>query len=64
MDLLRSGAQELGRSGRPVPGRQDRDGAAHAHAEANLANALVNSFELRADRDLELNERFNAWLAQ
>ena len=33
-------------------------------AEANLANALVNNFEFWADRDTELNERFNAWLAQ
>ncbi len=32
-------------------------------AEANLANALVNNFEFWADRDTELNERFNAWLA-
>ena len=32
-------------------------------AEANLANALVNDFEFWADRDAELNERFNAWLA-
>ncbi|WP_224825665.1 ABC transporter substrate-binding protein [Cognatishimia sp. MH4019] len=33
-------------------------------AEANLENALVNNFEFWADRDTELNERFNAWLAQ
>jgi len=33
-------------------------------AEANLKNALVNDFEFWADRDTELNERFNAWLAQ
>lgn len=33
-------------------------------AEANLKNALVNNFEFWADRDTELNERFNAWLAQ
>ena len=33
-------------------------------AEANMANALVNNFEFWADRDTELNERFNAWLAQ
>lgn len=32
-------------------------------AEANLGNALVNNFEFWADRDTELNERFNAWLA-
>ncbi len=32
-------------------------------AEANLENALVNNFEFWADRDAELNERFNAWLA-
>jgi len=32
-------------------------------AEANLKNALVNNFEFWADRDTELNERFNAWLA-
>jgi len=32
-------------------------------AEANLENALVNNFEFWADRDTELNERFNAWLA-
>ncbi len=28
-----------------------------------LKNALVNNFEFWADRDVELNERFNAWLA-
>ncbi len=33
-------------------------------SEANLENALVNNFEFWADRDTELNERFNAWLAQ
>ncbi|MEL6522901.1 MAG: ABC transporter substrate-binding protein [Pseudomonadota bacterium] len=33
-------------------------------AEANLSNALVNNFEFWADRDTELSERFNAWLAQ
>ncbi|MBM7068247.1 ABC transporter substrate-binding protein [Actibacterium sp. 188UL27-1] len=33
-------------------------------AEANLTNALVNDFEFWADRDTELSERFNAWLAQ
>ena len=33
-------------------------------AAANLENALVNNFEFWADRDTELNERFNAWLAQ
>lgn len=32
-------------------------------AEANMKNALVNNFEFWADRDTELNERFNAWLA-
>lgn len=32
-------------------------------APENLANALVNDFEFWADRDVELNERFNAWLA-
>ena len=32
-------------------------------AEANLANAIVNDFEFWADRDTELSERFNAWLA-
>ncbi len=32
-------------------------------AAANLENALVNNFEFWADRDTELNERFNAWLA-
>ena len=31
-------------------------------AEANLKNALVNSFEFWADRDTELSERFNNWL--
>ncbi|OCX61061.1 spermidine/putrescine ABC transporter substrate-binding protein [Thioclava sp. SK-1] len=31
-------------------------------AAANLENALVNDFEFWADRDVELNERFNAWL--
>ncbi|MEL6784395.1 MAG: extracellular solute-binding protein, partial [Pseudomonadota bacterium] len=33
-------------------------------AEANMKNALVNSFEFWADRDTELSERFNAWLNQ
>ncbi len=32
-------------------------------AEANLKNALVNNFEFWVDKDAELNERFNAWLA-
>ncbi|MGB7319126.1 MAG: ABC transporter substrate-binding protein [Planktotalea sp.] len=32
-------------------------------AAANLGNALVNNFEFWVDRDAELNERFNAWLA-
>ncbi len=32
-------------------------------AEANLVNALPSSYEFWADRDAELNERFNAWLA-
>jgi putative spermidine/putrescine transport system substrate-binding protein len=32
-------------------------------AEANLGNALVNNFEFWVDKDAELNERFNAWLA-
>jgi putative spermidine/putrescine transport system substrate-binding protein len=33
-------------------------------AEANLGNALVNNFEFWVDNDAELNERFNALLAQ
>ncbi len=33
-------------------------------APENLRNALVNDFEFWADHDTELNERFNAWLAQ
>ncbi|MEO0363523.1 MAG: extracellular solute-binding protein, partial [Pseudomonadota bacterium] len=32
-------------------------------AEANLETALVNNFEFWADNQDELNERFNAWLA-
>jgi putative spermidine/putrescine transport system substrate-binding protein len=32
-------------------------------AEANLKNALASSYEFWVDRDAELNERFNAWLA-
>ncbi len=32
-------------------------------AEANLQTALVNNFEFWADNQDELNERFNAWLA-
>ncbi len=32
-------------------------------AEANLNTALVNDFEFWADNQDELNERFNAWLA-
>ncbi len=31
-------------------------------AAANLTNALPSSYEFWADRDAELNERFNAWL--
>ena len=30
---------------------------------ANLTNALPSSYEFWVDRDTELNERFNAWLA-
>jgi len=33
-------------------------------AAQNLTNALVNNFEFWVDMDAELNERFNAWLAQ
>lgn len=33
-------------------------------AAANMDNALVNNFEFWVDMDAELNERFNAWLAQ
>ena len=33
-------------------------------AEANLETALTTDAEFWADRDAELNERFNAWLAQ
>lgn len=32
-------------------------------SEANLTNALASSYEFWVDRDSELNERFNAWLA-
>ncbi len=32
-------------------------------AAANLTNALSSSYEFWVDRDAELNERFNAWLA-
>ncbi|MCU0900639.1 MAG: ABC transporter substrate-binding protein [Cypionkella sp.] len=32
-------------------------------AAANLTNALPSSYEFWVDRDTELNERFNAWLA-
>jgi putative spermidine/putrescine transport system substrate-binding protein len=32
-------------------------------AAANLGNALPSSYEFWADRDAELNEQFNAWLA-
>ena len=32
-------------------------------AAENLGNALVNNFEFWVDKDAELNERFNAWLA-
>jgi putative spermidine/putrescine transport system substrate-binding protein len=31
-------------------------------AEANLTNALASDFEFWADRDTQLNERFNSWL--
>lgn len=33
-------------------------------APEHMKNALVNDFEFWADRDVELNERFNAWLAR
>jgi len=33
-------------------------------ASANFANALQNDFEFWADNQDQLNERFNAWLAQ
>ena len=33
-------------------------------APANFKNALQNDFEFWADHQDELNERFNAWLAQ
>lgn len=40
------------------------DMAAHLPtAEANLKNALLSDFQFWVDRDAELNERFNAWLA-
>jgi putative spermidine/putrescine transport system substrate-binding protein len=32
-------------------------------AEANLKNSLLSDFTFWVDRDAELNERFNAWLA-
>jgi putative spermidine/putrescine transport system substrate-binding protein len=32
-------------------------------APENLTNALESNFEFWVDRDAELNERFNAWLA-
>ena len=32
-------------------------------ASANMTNALESSFEFWVDKDAELNERFNAWLA-
>ncbi len=32
-------------------------------AAANLTNALASSYEFWVDRDAELNDRFNAWLA-
>jgi putative spermidine/putrescine transport system substrate-binding protein len=32
-------------------------------AEANMKNALLSDFQFWVDRDQELNERFNAWLA-
>lgn len=32
-------------------------------APENMKNALLNDFEFWADHDIELNERFNAWLA-
>jgi putative spermidine/putrescine transport system substrate-binding protein len=33
-------------------------------SEANMGNALVNGFEFWADNQDQLNDRFNAWLAQ
>ncbi len=33
-------------------------------APENMKNALVNDYEFWVDHDAELNERFNAWLAQ
>ena len=34
------------------------------NAPANLKRALITDYEFWADKDAELNERFNAWLAQ
>ena len=31
--------------------------------EANMTNALGSNLEFWVDRDAELNERFNSWLA-
>ncbi|MBU0368037.1 extracellular solute-binding protein, partial [Acinetobacter baumannii] len=40
------------------------DMAPHMPTSAeNLTNALASSYEFWVDRDSELNERFNAWLA-
>ncbi len=38
-------------------------GAYMPTSAANLTNALPSSYEFWVDRDTELNERFNAWLA-
>jgi putative spermidine/putrescine transport system substrate-binding protein len=45
-------------------GRGEIDMAEHLPtSEANMENALMSSYEFWADRDTELNERFNAWIA-
>ncbi len=45
-------------------GEGEIDMASHLPTtDANMANALASSYEFWTDRDTELNERFNAWLA-
>jgi putative spermidine/putrescine transport system substrate-binding protein len=64
VDLLRPAAQVLGPARRQLPGRRhDRDGTAPAHEPREPDERAGFLLEFWADRDAELNERFNAWLA-
>jgi putative spermidine/putrescine transport system substrate-binding protein len=55
----------VGECGRDhLQGRQDRDGAAPADRAGEHDERAGNLAEFWVDHDAELNERFQAWLAQ